>query len=215
MFRLSSIVCAALVLSLAPPARAGGRRSAKSATGPIRVVSASFGTNCGVKPGKATRPVGEACDGRSRCTYLLDRAVLGAAPRDCRKGFIARWRCGDDPQVREVTAWEACEPPHAVPVNLDCPEKRRKGRIQVVSASFGGNCASAPADVSKHLAETCAGKTRCDYTVDHKVIGDPTQRCNKSYVALWRCGSAPTVYRAEVFESCQPPYTATAPLICF
>jgi hypothetical protein len=86
--------------------------------------------------------------------------------------------------------------------------------IQVVSASFGANCTTAPADVTDHLARSCNGKPHCQYIVDHKVIGDPKKWCNKRYVAEWRCGSDSTVRHLEVLESKQPPYTASAELAC-
>jgi hypothetical protein len=88
------------------------------------------------------------------------------------------------------------------------------GSIQVVSASFGANCTPRPADGTQHLAGSCNGKDRCQYTVDHKVIGDPKKWCTKSYVAQWRCGSDPTVHRLEVLESHEVPYTVVAELRC-
>ena len=87
-------------------------------------------------------------------------------------------------------------------------------RPEVVSASFGANCTPTPADVTDHLARSCNGKARCQYTVDHQVIGDPKRACTKSYVARWRCGSDATIHQVEVLETKQPPYTAITELAC-
>ena len=70
--------------------------------------------------------------------------------------------------------------------------------IQIVQATYGGNCKAPPGNATAHLQQSCGGKQLCAYRVDHKVIGDPVVGCNKDYVAEWRCGTSDAVYRASL-----------------
>ncbi|WP_137885296.1 hypothetical protein [Pseudomonas sp. 2FE] len=66
------------------------------------------------------------------------------------------------------------------------PPSAEHGKIVVISAVYGGNCGS-PSGVTQQLADACEGKQRCDYLVDHQVIGDPAFGCRKDYVYRWQC----------------------------
>jgi len=66
------------------------------------------------------------------------------------------------------------------------PPDAEHGKIVVISAVYGGNCGS-PSGVTQQLADACEGKQRCDYLVDHQVIGDPAFGCRKDYVYRWQC----------------------------
>ena len=44
----------------------------------IRVISATYGANCGVARGNVTRALVDACNGQGRCDYIVDVAKLGA-----------------------------------------------------------------------------------------------------------------------------------------
>ena len=70
--------------------------------------------------------------------------------------------------------------------------------IQVVQATYGGNCKAPPGNATAHLQQSCGGKQLCAYPVDYKVIGDPVVGCNKDYVAEWRCGTSDAVRRATL-----------------
>ncbi|MCP5366408.1 MAG: PKD domain-containing protein [Hyphomicrobiales bacterium] len=59
--------------------------------------------------------------------------------------------------------------------------------IRVRTGTYGGNCGAPFGNVTRHLAQACDGKDRCEYTIDYKVIGDPKYGCAKDYVAVWRC----------------------------
>ncbi|WP_235025981.1 hypothetical protein [Caballeronia arationis] len=61
----------------------------------IKVVSATYGENCGARPGNATRDLASQCDSRRVCAYRIDRAVLDDTDRACPKNFLSEWRCGD------------------------------------------------------------------------------------------------------------------------
>ena len=62
------------------------------------------------------------------------------------------------------------------------------GNIKVIAATYGGNCGAQYGNVTNHLAETCDGKTTCEYIIDYRVIGDPAAGCQKDYYAEWQCG---------------------------
>jgi len=70
--------------------------------------------------------------------------------------------------------------------------------IQVVAATYGGNCKAPQGNATTHLQQSCGGKQLCTYPVDYKVIGDPVVGCNKDYVAEWRCGTSAAVHRATL-----------------
>lgn len=63
------------------------------------------------------------------------------------------------------------------------------GDIEVLHATYGGNCGAPKGNVTAHLANLCNNTNRCEYKVDFKVIGDPAPRCGKSYEAEYRCRS--------------------------
>ena len=65
--------------------------------------------------------------------------------------------------------------------------------IKIISATYGGNCGIATGNATGHISRQCNGKSRCEYTVDHKVIGDPAYGCAKTYVVRYRCGTSSKV----------------------
>lgn len=76
----------------------------------------------------------------------------------------------------------------------------RAGGIRVVSATYGGNCGVAKGNATAHIAEQCNGKTKCQYTVDHKIIGDPAYGCAKTYTVRYRCGNNTKVFEQSLSE---------------
>ncbi len=63
------------------------------------------------------------------------------------------------------------------------------GDIDVLHATYGGNCGASKGNVTSHLVNACNNTNRCEYKVDYKVIGDPAPRCGKTYEAEYRCRS--------------------------
>jgi hypothetical protein len=63
-----------------------------------------------------------------------------------------------------------------------------RGRIYVISASYGRNCGVPRGNVTAHVAGTCNGQRVCPYTVHHRIIGDPAPGCPKDFVVRWQCG---------------------------
>lgn len=69
----------------------------------IKVVSGSYGNNCGVKPGNVTVQVARSCDGQALCEYKIDPAALDDPAPNCVKNFIAEWKCGTAETVYAVS----------------------------------------------------------------------------------------------------------------
>ncbi len=64
---------------------------------PIRVLSATYGGNCGAEAGNVTGDLASVCDGRPICAYTIDIRRLGDPSPGCPKNYSAQWQCGDDP----------------------------------------------------------------------------------------------------------------------
>ena len=70
-------------------------------------------------------------------------------------------------------------------------DDRGGSNIKVIAATYGGNCGAPYGNATHHLAESCDGKTACEYVIDFKVLGDPAPGCAKDYFAEWQCGRDP------------------------
>ncbi|NPU83475.1 MAG: hypothetical protein HPY65_03220 [Syntrophaceae bacterium] len=70
-------------------------------------------------------------------------------------------------------------------------------RIQVVAGTYGRNCGASHGNKTEHLARACDGKSRCEYTINYQVIGDPVVGCGKDYTAEWHCGDSSRVHRTS------------------
>jgi hypothetical protein len=60
----------------------------------IKVVSGTYGQNCGAQRGNATPDLATQCDGRDTCEYRVDRRSVLDPAAGCPKDFLAEWRCG-------------------------------------------------------------------------------------------------------------------------
>ncbi len=63
------------------------------ASGRMRVISATYGLNCGAPRGNATSHIAQACDGTSKCDYRIDVNVLGDPRYGCPKTYEVEYRC--------------------------------------------------------------------------------------------------------------------------
>ena len=72
--------------------------------GYIRVISATYGGNCGAPYGNVTNHLAEICDGMATCHYVIDFRVIGDPAGACRKDYLAEWECGRDPERGRVGA---------------------------------------------------------------------------------------------------------------
>jgi hypothetical protein len=86
-----------------PADRSGATGKTENITSAIRVVTGTYGSNCGARHGNATAPVARACDGLTVCQYKIDTATLEDAAPNCAKDFTAEWKCGAASTVYAVT----------------------------------------------------------------------------------------------------------------
>ncbi len=81
--------------------------------------------------------------------------------------------------------------------------------IQIVDATYGGNCAAASGVRREYLVkrgnatasvmQACQNTDLfCPYIVDQQLLGDPAVGCNKDFEAHWRCGHDPTVHQTKL-----------------
>lgn len=111
----SIVLMSALALGLAMPASAqivipmpgtGGtiqlgpqpqpyERDRGNYQGGIRLMGATYGSNCLRGGGNVTQEVSRICEGRAYCIYRIDHRVLGDPRPGCAKDFHARYVCRD------------------------------------------------------------------------------------------------------------------------
>lgn len=83
-------------------AKAGATDPAVGADPAIKVVAATYGRNCGAKPGNATSRLARSCDGHSTCDVRLDVAGLEDSAQKCDRDYVAEWKCGASSVVYTV-----------------------------------------------------------------------------------------------------------------
>jgi peptidoglycan/LPS O-acetylase OafA/YrhL len=208
----AAIVVVAIAYALFPvmiPAGAG-----------IRLVTASYGLNCGAKAGNATKVLGRACDGKETCDYRLDVVTLGGDPAGgCAKDFTAAYVCAPDnapftknvPPEAGLGSWlllscsaqpaqEAAaskldgDDPVAASASNAAVAKSPTNGIQITSATYGLNCGAKAGNATRVLGRACDGMDTCDYRLDLVNLGgDPAGGCAKDFSAAYVCvpGNAP------------------------
>ena len=62
--------------------------------GNIRIVSGSYGLNCGAPRGNVTAHLANFCNDTAICEYPIDFKVIGDPTRGCAKDYQAEYRCG-------------------------------------------------------------------------------------------------------------------------
>jgi hypothetical protein len=70
----------------------------------IKVISATYGNNCGAPRGNVTNYLAEACDGKETCVYIINYRLIGDPASGCAKDFIAEWQCGRDQKRQTARA---------------------------------------------------------------------------------------------------------------
>lgn len=83
--------------------KAVASEKAETAKLAIKMVTSTYGSNCGAKSGNATAQVARICDGQSVCDYLLDPSVLEDPAPNCTKEFTAEWKCGTSATLYTVS----------------------------------------------------------------------------------------------------------------
>ena len=90
------------------------------------------------------------------------------------------------------------------------PAPLHANAIQIVAATYGGNCqspsnATRNSSAVKHgnatasLMQACENTDLlCPYIVDQLLLGDPAAGCDKDFEASWRCGRDPAIHQTKV-----------------
>jgi len=60
----------------------------------IRVLSSTYGANCGARIGNATVDIEKVCDKKISCDYTVDVRKLGDPAQGCAKSFFVKYQCG-------------------------------------------------------------------------------------------------------------------------
>ena len=184
------------------PAPAASPPPAAPSRPALYVADATYGGNCGAVWGNATEALARACNGLASCDYRVDYRVIGDPAIGCGKEYVAHWRCGNG-----VALYRAVAPPEAgygAVIHMTCDGTEppaaalsSRGVIEIVSATYGGNCGAPPGNETTNLAAACDGKRDCRYRIDYQVIGDPAVGCGKDYVVQWRCRGSPEAHEAK------------------
>jgi hypothetical protein len=72
------------------------------------------------------------------------------------------------------------------------------GAVQVVSATYGGNCGAPSDNARAALGAACDTRAHCDYVIDYRVLGDPAPGCAKTFEAKWACSTDGETQAASV-----------------
>jgi hypothetical protein len=62
--------------------------------GNMRIVSATYGLNCGAPRGNVTTQLADFCNDTAICEYTIDVNKIGDPRRGCPKDYQAEYRCG-------------------------------------------------------------------------------------------------------------------------
>lgn len=76
---------------------------ANTAKSAIKMVTGTYGRNCGAKSGNTTNQVARVCDGQPVCDYKVDPSVLEDPAPNCAKEFTAEWKCGTSATLYTVS----------------------------------------------------------------------------------------------------------------
>ena len=161
--------------------------------GPVDVIEAVYGANCGAPRGNATWSVEDQCDGLTNCAYHISVGTLGDPAHGCDKDFDVRWACGTAALITQHVAKEA----NNKTVTLTCENVPSAfGSIYVQNATYGGNCGQPNGNVTWDVA-VCNGFGSCRYDIRVSLIGDPAHGCDKEFYVNYTCSNHPTVVRRE------------------
>ena len=90
-----------------------------SAAGPLKVITASYGSNVNSSKAanNATADIAKNCDGKQSCDYIVDRHRIGDTFYGSKKDYNARYTCGSS----EKTGYAAPDAGLGSHVVLSCP----------------------------------------------------------------------------------------------
>ena len=83
--------------------RAGASIKPDDIAATIKVITGTYGGNCGSKTGNITAQIARICDGQASCEYKLDPGLLEEPSTDCARNISAEWNCGTGGAVYTVS----------------------------------------------------------------------------------------------------------------
>jgi len=86
----------------------------------IHVVAGTYGDNCRATHANDTARLAAACDGKVTCDYKVDVKAIGDTAPSCEKDYVAEWKCGESPAVKQ--AKHAGEAGYGSIVTLRCDD---------------------------------------------------------------------------------------------
>lgn len=101
--------------SVSKPAPNAGSEGMKPV---VKVLSGTYGGNCGAKPGNATTEVARVCDGQAQCEFKIDASALEDTSPNCAKNISVEWVCGAGGAVYTVSLLAGARPKD--PLRLAC-----------------------------------------------------------------------------------------------
>jgi hypothetical protein len=70
--------------------------------------------------------------------------------------------------------------------------------INILSATYGGNCGAPKGNASARLRRACNGQVTCGYPVAYSVLGDTAPGCGKSFAVEYSCLPQTAVRQVEI-----------------
>ena len=182
----------------------------------ITVREASFGENCLNKSGLAvngasagrgnvTRAAALICNGASAgCEVPITADNFGDPAPFCGKDFRITWNCSGDAVLHAATI-----PAEATgrTVSLRC---NSGPRVEVLEATYGGNCrgklapggvgfAVTQGNMTKPLVDRCNfADGPCSTIVELGQMPDPAPQCSKDFEVLWKCSGDKTQRKSRI-----------------
>jgi hypothetical protein len=85
----------------------------------IRILSATYGKNCGARIGNVTEAIEKACGAEKSCDYTVDVNKLGDPVQGCDKSFFVKYQCGGGTST--CLAGLPSQPGYGRVIHLACP----------------------------------------------------------------------------------------------
>jgi hypothetical protein len=191
---VSSVGCSQGPQGESPEGEVGSATEAIS-MGPVDVIEATYGANCGAPRTNATWSVVDQCDGLTNCAYRISTGTLGDPKFNCKKDFNVRWACG----TKGVLNTHVIEEANQQTVTLACQNNLPPafGSITIRNATYGGNCGQPTGNATSDAQQVCSGFGSCAYDIRTAYLGDPAFNCSKEYFVNYTCSNHPNTVRQE------------------
>jgi hypothetical protein len=84
----------AMIFALLWLVSCGSQTVNEKGRGNLRIVSATYGLNCGAPRGNVTKQMADFCNDTAICEYAINVNTLGDPRRGCPKDYQAEYQCG-------------------------------------------------------------------------------------------------------------------------